>query len=134
MSCVGIGKTTLANEICVRWAREGFLTKKFDALLLIPLRSAQGRSIEEVVLRHVGEDKAYKEIKKSRGERCLIILEGLDEIAMDRQKTDDFFVRVITEGTLLEKATILITSRPHAFKDVQVGRTMEIIGFGHAEV
>ena len=49
MSCVGIGKTTLANEICVKWARDGFLAEDFDVVLLISLRSAQGRSVEEVM-------------------------------------------------------------------------------------
>ena len=134
MSCIGIGKTTLANEICIKWARDGFLAEDFDIVLLIPLRSAQGRSVEEVTVRHIGEEEAYKHILKSRGERCLIIFEGLDEVAMERQKSDDFLVRVIKECTLLEKATILITSRPHACKDVEAGRTVEIVGFGHSEV
>ena len=134
MNCVGIGKTTLANEICVRWARDGFLAEDFDLVLLIPLRSAQGRSVEEVMVRHIGEEEAYKQVKKSRGERCLIIFEGLDEIAFSRQTSDDFLLRVIKEFTLLELATILITSRPHACKDVDAGRTVEIIGFGHKEI
>jgi len=134
MSCVGIGKTTLANEICVKWARDGFLSEDFDVVLLIPLRSAQGKSVEEVMVRHIGEEEAYKQIKKSRGERCLIILEGLDEIAMERQESDDFLVRVIKECTLLEKAIVIITSRPHACKDVKAGWTVEIMGFGFNEI
>ena len=37
MCCVGIGKTTLAHEICLRWARDGFLSEDFDAgSILIP--------------------------------------------------------------------------------------------------
>ena len=90
--------------------------------------SAQGRrSVEEVILQHIGEDEACKEIKKSRGQRCLIILEGLYEISIKCQKTDDFLVRVITEGALLEKAAILITSRPHACKGVQASWTVELL-------
>jgi len=134
MSCVGMGKTTLANEICVKWAKDGFLSKEFDLVLLIPLRLAQGRSVEEVVVRHVGRKEAYEQIKNSGGEKCLIIFEGLDEIAMDRQTSDDFLVRLIKECTLLEKATLLITSRPHACTDVKAGRTFEIVGFGNHEI
>ena len=134
MSCVGIGKTTLANEICVKWARDGFLSEDFNVVLLIPLRLAQGKSVEEVMVRHIGEEEAYKQIKKSRGERCLIILEGLDEIAMERQESDDFLVRVIKECTLLEKAIVIITSRPHACKDVKAGWTVEIMGFSFNEI
>jgi len=85
------------------------------------------------MVRHIGEE-VYEEMKGQRGERCLIILEGLDEIAMDRQTSDDFLVRVIKECTLLELATILITSRPHACKDVDAGRTVEIVGFGLTEI
>jgi len=134
VSCVGIGKTTLANEICVKWARDGFLSEDFDVVLLIPLRLAQGKSVEEVMVRHIGDEEAYKQIKKSRGDRCLIILEGLDEIAMERQESDDFLVRVIKEYTQLERAIITITSRPHACIDVKAGRIVEIVGFGNAEI
>ena len=51
MSFVGIGKTTLANEICMKWAkRDGFLAEDYDIVILIPLRSVQQRSIEEVMM------------------------------------------------------------------------------------
>ena len=32
MNCAGIGKTTLAHEICLQWARDGFLADEFDAV------------------------------------------------------------------------------------------------------
>ena len=134
MSCVGIGKTTLANEICVKWARDGFLAEDFDLVLLIPLRSARERSIEEVMIKYVGGEKTYELLKMSAGERCLIIFEGLDEVSADRRKSDDLLVSVIKNCTLLEQATILITSRPHACKNVKAGRTIEIVGFGNTEI
>ena len=68
------------------------------------------------------------------GTKCLLILEGLDEIAIERQKTDDFLVSVIKECTLLEQATILITSRPHACEKLNVDRKVEIVGFGMKEI
>jgi len=73
-------------------------------------------------------------LKKSAGARCLIIFEGLDEIAMERQTSDEFLLSVIKECTLLEQATILITSRPHACEMVKAGRRVEIVGFGDNEI
>ena len=36
----------------------------------------------------------YEQVKKSAGNRCLVILEGLDEMAAEHQKSDPFLVRV----------------------------------------
>jgi len=134
MSCVGIGKTTLANEICVKWARDGFLAKDFDVVLLIPLRSAQGRPIKEVVIKYIGGEEAYELLKKSRGERCLIIFEGFDEVSAEHRRSDELLVSVIKECSILEQAIILITSRPHACSNINAGRTVEIVGFGNSEI
>jgi len=134
MNYIGIGKTTLANEICVKWAQDGFLAEDFDVVLLVPLRSAQKRSVKEVMVEYSGGKKAYKQVKRSGGARCLVILEGLDEIAKEHQKTDKFLVRVIESCTLLEEAVILITSRPHACEKVKAGRKVEIMGFGNKEI
>ena len=60
-------------------------------------------------------------------------MEGLDEIAIERQRNDDFFVD-LTECVLLEEATILITSRPQVCENLPAGRRVEIIGFGMAEI
>ena len=133
MSCAGIGKTTLANEICVKWAKGGgFLAEDFDIVILIPLRSVQQRSIEKEIKEHIGEEM-YKQVKKSAGSRCLLILEGLDEMAAEHRKHDPFLAQVI-KCTLLEKATIMITSRPHACEKLDEGRRIEVVGFGIKEI
>ena len=134
MSCAGIGKTTLANEICVKWAnRDGFLAEDFDIVILIPLRSVQQRSIEEVMVEHIGEE-TYEQVKKSVGSRCLVILEGLDEMVAEHRENDPFLVSVVKECTLLEEAIIMITSRPHACEKLDVGRRVEVVGFGKEEI
>ena len=133
MSCAGIGKTTLANELCVRWARDGFLAEDFNAVVLIPLRSVQQRSLKDVTKKEIGKEN-YQQIKKSAGSRCLIILEGLDEMAVDRRQSDPFLIRLIKECNKLEKATILITSRPHACEEIDAGRRVEVVGFGNDEI
>ena len=133
MNCVGIGKTTLANEICLKWAKDKFLTEDFDAVILIPLRTVQQRSLEEVLIEHVGEEN-YQQLKNSAGTRCLIILEGFDEMAIDRRKSDPFLMRLIKECTVMEEAVVIITSRPHACEDLDAGRRIEIVGFGKDEI
>jgi len=130
----GIGKTTLAIEICVQWAkRDGFLAEDFDSVILIPLRSVQQKSIEDVLAEHIGEEM-YKEVKKLAGKRCLLILEGMDELAAERQESDPFLIRVIKDCTLLEQATIIITSRPHACRKLNADRRIEVVGFGKNEI
>ena len=133
MSCAGIGKTTLANELCVRWARDGFLTEDFDIVVLIPLRSVQQVPFEEVIVKHIGEEN-HQQLMKSAGNRCLIILEGLDELAINCRQRDPFLLCLIKECTVLEEATVLITSRPHACEEIDAGRRVEVVGFGNDEI
>ena len=133
MCCAGIGKTTLAHEICLRWARDGFLSDDFDVIALIPLRSVHQRSLEEVFAEFIGED-VFQEMKKSAGSRCLIILEGLDEMSTEHQESDRFFNRLIRDCTILEESNILITSRPHACSKLNADRQVEVIGFGADQI
>ena len=133
MSCAGIGKTTLAHHICVKWARDGFLAKDFDAIILIPLRSVQQRSLKEVIKKEMGKEN-YQQMKKSAGSRCLIILEGLDEMSVDRRQNDSFLLRLINECNKLEEAIVIITSRPHACQQIDAGRRIEVVGFGKDEI
>ena len=133
MSCAGIGKTTLAHHICVKWARDGFLAEDFDAVILIPLRSVQQRSLEEVIMEHIGEEN-YQQMKKSAGRKCLMILEGLDEMSVDRQQNDPFLLCLIKECIVLEEAIVIITSRPHTCENIDAGRRVEVVGFGNDEI
>ena len=133
MCCAGIGKTTLAHEVCLRWASDGFLSEDFDAIILIPMRCAHHRSLEEVFVEFTGEE-TYQELKRSAGRKCLIILEGLDEIAADCQENDRFFIRLIRDCTILEESNILVTSRPHACSNLNADRQVEVIGFGADQI
>ena len=127
----GIGKTTLANEICIKWAREEFLADDFDAILLIPLRSVQNKSLEEMFKKEFGEEN-YQKLEESIGKKCLIILDGLDEMSTEQQD-NEFFTDLI-DCYSFEEAKILITSRPHACTQLTVDRKIEVIGFGKAEI
>ena len=117
----------------MRWARDGFLSEDFDVIALIPLRCVQRKSLEEVMIEYLRRE-VYEQIEKAAGRRCLIILEGLDEMAVERQRNDSFFFRLIKDCTILEEATIMITSRPHACKELYADRCVEVIGFGANEI
>ena len=117
----------------MRWARDGFLADEFDAVIFIPLRSVQERSLEQVMVEHVGK-KDYSKLKSSAGNRCLLILEGLDEMAVNHRQNDVTLRRLIEDNTLLEKAKILLTSRPYACEHLVAGRIVEVVGFGDKEI
>ena len=97
------------------------------------MRSVQQRSLEQVMKEHVGE-KDYPKLEDTAGNKCLLILEGLDEMALNHRNSDIILRRLIEDNTLLEKAKILITSRPNACENVVAGRTVEVVGFGDKEI
>ena len=98
------------------------------------MRSVRDRSLEDELRERVG-DSNYQKLKDRIGSKCLIILEGFDEWAISHRKNDQFLIRLIDdECTILEEATIVITSRPHACEDLNADRKIEIIGFGTNEI
>ena len=133
-SLTGIGKTTLATEICIKWAKDGFLSTAFHIVIMLLLRSIQKQSTEQVFVKLIGKE-AFQELKKSRGRKCLIILEGLDEITLECQQNDEFLTEVI-HSRLLQFSTIVVTSRPHACQQLmkKANKIIEILGFGDKEM
>jgi len=129
---VGIGKTTLANEICIKWARDMFLHEDFTIVILIALRTVQQRSLEEVMIEQIGSE-AHQELIKTSGESCLIILEGLDEMSAECQQSDPLLVKLIKFIAFI-KAVLLITSRPHGCQELNANRRIEIVGFGEEQI
>ena len=101
---------------------------------MLLLRSIQQQSTEEVVEALIGKE-AFQELKKSLGRKCLIILEGLDEIKLERQQSDEFLIKLIN-SKLLQYSTIVVTSRPHACQEVmkKANKIIEILGFGDKEI
>ena len=62
------------------------------------------------------------------------MLEGFDKLAINCRQNDKFLYCLIKECTVLEKAKILITSRPQACEDIDAGRRIEVVGFGKDEI
>ena len=134
MCCVGIGKTTLAHEICVKWARDGYLSEDFNIVILVTLRTIQQRSLEDVIKKLIGEN-VYQVLKKSLGVKCLIILEGLDEMTNEQRQSDVLLMELVKDVPMeFVKARIIVTSRPNACQELNANRTIEIIGLGDKEI
>ena len=133
----GIGKTTLAWQLCHKWAKEKLDSlKDYDLVVLVRLRKkrAQNANKLEHLLPH--DNKTDIEDLKAAigsGERVLIVCDGFDELPQDQQGSE-FYVRLFN-GELLPAATVIVTTRPSAsnvFKKVinqNIHRELEIIGF-----
>ena len=117
----------------MKWARDGFLAKDFDIVVLIELRSVLKKSLKKVIAELIGEE-GLKQIMDTEGSKCLFILEGLDELSAGQRQTDPFLCSLLKRRPLLKEATVVITSRPHACAKLTVNRKIEVVGFGIDEI
>ena len=109
----GVGKTTLAWELCRKWG-EGSL---FSEYLLVVLLKMRDRSIQEAttlsnLFKHPDPElqaEVCKDVVKTNGKSILILLEGYDELPQNLQERSIF--SALIEGKELPNATILVTSR-----------------------
>ena len=109
----GVGKTTLAWELCRKWGEGTFFSKYF----LVVLLKMRDRSIQEAttisdLFKHPDPElqaAVCKDVVKTSGKSILILLEGYDELPPDLQERSIF--SALIEGKELPNATILVTSR-----------------------
>ena len=137
----GIGKSTLAYELCHRWSN-GMALQHYHLLLLLQLRNKTVQSsllsIEKLLGCYLDKQswksQAVQNIIDKSGSSVLIILEGYDELP-DNIDGSDVFNQVIQRN--LSKATIIVTTRPSA-KHKLVQNTfsfthhIEVLGFTKA--
>ena len=86
----GMGKSTLAINICKQWA-EGSLLQCYDAVVLLLLRDqeVQGAKTIKDLLQTLNDDlreNVYKLIAKCNEEKICFIFEGYDELPYHLQK------------------------------------------------
>ena len=130
----GMGKSTLAINICKCWA-EGKLLQSCDAVILLPLREKEiqeAKTLGDLLL--VIDDEMRKdlskEILKSNGEKVCFICEGFDELPFHLRKSS-LIANLIQE---LPKCTVLYTSRPEAYSGLKATRVIAIDGFKEESV
>ena len=131
----GMGKTTLAINICKSWAKDELL-QNYDAVILITLRDPEiqeSKTIGDLLLIPSDKirDNVLEEIIKSHGERICFIFEGLDELPYHLQDSPVF--TKITEK--LSKCMLIYTSRPDSwFFTICASQTIQINGFTEKSV
>ena len=139
----GIGKSTLAWELCRQWPTPESL-KRFSLVVLLRLREEGVQSATDIsdlfyhrdkqLSRHLGE-----EVEKREGDGVLFVFDGFDEFPSElREKS---LVMDIIRGFLyLPRATVLVTSRPSASAQLQgllqtgIGKHIEVVGFSEKEI
>ena len=117
----GMGKTTLAKKMGWDWAKGIFTT--FSIVFVVFLKLVQQNDVIEnviiqqtPVLEGLGVTKEKLErILDTFGDRCLLILDGLDEHALG--KSGD--ILKIIKGQKYLNCNILMTSRPHTVREIQ---------------
>ena len=127
----GIGKSTFAQKISIDWARgKKEILKKFDLLLMIPLRNvcdsetfcqtlkaAKLFSVEDQEL----VDSLYSYILRHK-EKILLVLDGFDEYSTGIRTTSPVFD--IWKGSELRECVVILTTRP--IKEDEVKRFSDV--------
>ena len=113
----GIGKTTLAKEICLQWANNQLLTSD-KLLLLLMLRDPIVQKItttEELVKYTLSTNEVQcvlNYLQDTDGVRITLIIDGFDELSGELCHTS--FFRKVIEGDVLYNSRVVVTSRPSA--------------------
>ena len=135
----GIGKSSLAWELCRKWDRT-----QYDLAVLLRLRKRDVQAIKDIPdLFPYRYDKdlqssVAKEVIEKEGDRVLFILDGYDEFPLHLR--DEGILIDLLSGEVLPKSSVVVTSRPSATCDLYmtcrplVQRHVEILGFTDEQV
>ena len=129
----GIGKSTLAWELCRRWDR-----KQYVLAVLLRLREREVQQIENIanLFPHVDQDlqkSVAKDVLDREGKGVLFILDGYDELPVGLRRKG--LLLKLVKGEVFPDCSVLVTSRPSATRDLymacspQIQRHVEILGF-----
>ena len=134
----GIGKSTLAWELCRGWDELPSM-RRYSLVVLHRFRDKEVQEIKDAsgLFPHpVDRDlqqSVIKEVMANDGEGVMFILDGFDELPV-HLRLDGFLTKLI-QGRVFPKCTVLVTSRPSATDDLmivcrpQITKRVEILGF-----
>ena len=137
----GMGKSTLCWQLCRLW-REGKL--QWDLMVIVELRDESTRRASNLydLLYHPDEETRRAiawDIEKREGVGLLIFLDGYDELS-DEQHSEFTVLQQILTNKLLRKATVVVSSRPHATANLPpqfkqgLDQHIEIAGFNVTDI
>ena len=132
----GVGKSTFAWEFCRRWMN-GEIAQQYHLVLLLRLRDERIRRAKclEDLLYHPTKQlfsAVCQQLTTSHTFHALIILEGYDELPDSCRNDPSSVFNELISGKLLPLATVLVTSRPWATKDLHENHSCHI--YQHIEV
>ena len=140
----GIGKSTLAWELCRQWPTLESL-KRFSLVVLLRLREEGVQSATDISdLFPCGDDPGLsslvaQEVKRENGNGVLFVFDGFDEFPSEL-RGKSLVMDIISGSKYLPKATVLVTSRPSASAQLQsllqagIGKHIEVVGFSEKEI
>ena len=137
----GIGKSTLAWEVCHKW-EELESVKKYELVVLVCLREKKAQ--EARCLGDLLPCDATTNMKEllaaiGEGEGMLIVCDGFDELPREQRQEGSVYIDLL-KGRLLPEATIIVTSRPSVSADLwslcqhNIHRHLEVIGFTKEDI
>ena len=140
----GVGKSTFAWEFCRRWMN-GETAQQYHLVFLLRLRDDRIRSakcVKDLFFHPSAEVSAavYQELLTSHTFHALIILEGYDELPYSCRNDPSSVFNELISGDSLPLATVLVTSRPWATKDLHekhachIYQHIEILGFTKKQI
>ena len=141
----GVGKSTFAWEFCRRWMN-GKVAQQYQLILLLRLRDKrirEAKNLKDLFFNPSRSDESlavYNELKNSDTFHTLIILEGYDELPDSCRNDPSSVFNELISGKLLPLATVLVTSRPWATKDIHVKyachiyQHIEVLGFTKKQI
>ena len=140
----GVGKSTFAWEFCRKWMN-GEIAQQYHLVLLLRLRDKRIRKakcLKDLFFHPSVEVSAavYQELLTSHKFHALIILEGYDELPDSCRNDPSSVFNELMSGKLLPLATVLVTSRPWATKDLHeqhachIYQHIEVLGFTKKQI
>ena len=137
----GIGKSTLAWEVCHKW-EELESVKQFVLVVLVRLREKKAQ--EAHCLDDLLPCDATTNMKEllaaiGEGEGMLIVCDGFDELPREQRQEGSAYIDLL-KGRLLAEATIIVTSRPSVSAELwslcqhNIDRHLEVIGFTREDI
>ena len=137
----GIGKSTLAWELCKKWEGGCSFMKPYSLVILLRLREEEVQRITSVGELFCSYESKHKqtlidEISEGQCGCVLFILDGFDELPKAMQKQS--FLLNLIKGHVLPESNVLLTSRPSAVAELLTAccpqKRIEILGFTQGSV
>ena len=143
-SAPGIGKSTLAWEVCHKW-EELESVKQYELVVLVRLRekkAQEARCLEDLLPCDATTNMKELLAAIGEGEGMLFVCDGLDELPHEQRQKGSVYIDLL-KGRLLPEATVIVTSRPSVMTESiellklcqhNIDRHLEVIGFTREDI